>query len=317
LRIPLGEIGIRDRYSPSFLPDLDPLVASLREVGQICEVLLREGEEGLEVVSGLKRLLALEAMGEEGIRARIVKGKEFPPSRAVKVAIAHNIPSGLNLVERAISVDKLEREGVPREEIIRRWLPLMGLGPRMELFMRLKALLRVPDGIKAYIVQKGLTLSGVSPLLTFQQQELEALTPLLFALKPGENKLREILLSLRDLSLREGVGVEEILSEVEGIVQDAERPPGERLEVLRQWLRRRLYPHLHEAERRLDELQKELDLPKGSLLPPPGFEGDRYRLVLSFADKKDFLRWVKRLWEAAQRLQKEEKDPFRELLGLG
>ncbi len=317
MRIPLSEIRIRDRYSPSFLPDLDPLVASLREVGQICDVLLREGEEGLEVVSGLKRLLALEAMGEEGIRARIVKGKEFSPSRAVRVAIAHNIPSGLNLVEKARSVEKLEREGVPREEIIKRWLPLMGFGPRMELFVRLRAISGFPDGIKTYIVQRGLTLSGVSPLLTFQRQELEALTPLLFALKPGENKLREILLSLRDLSLREGVEVEEIVSEVRRVVQDPERPPGERLETLRQWFKRRLHPHLDQVEKRLDELRRELDLPKGSLLPPPGFEGEHYRLTFSFTDKGDFLRWAKRIWKAAQKLEREGKDPFRELLGLG
>lgn len=315
MKVALADIASRERYSPTFHPDLSPLEASLREVGQLEPLLLREGKEGWELVCGLKRIMALEALGEEEAEARVLP-REFTPDRAARLAIAHNLPQGLNLVEKARAVERLENARVPREEVIPKWLPLLGLGPRMALYLNLKAILQLPPDLQIFLVEAGISFPLASELSHLKQQELEALAPMILSLRPGENKLREILRALRDLASREGRSIGEILKEGKDIWDNPERPRPERLEAFRRWLRKRRYPRFTALETSFEDFCSSLDLPHGVLRPPPSFEGEEFTVHFRFRSREEFLRMAERLREAAHRMAASPEDPLRPFRGL-
>lgn len=317
MKVPLEEIRERQRYSISFPQGSEALKASIREVGLLEPLLLRQAGEGYELVCGAKRLKALEELGHKEAEAKVFKAEDITEREAVCMAVAHNFPRGLNLMEKAKAAERLERMGVPQEEVIKRWLPLMGLQPHKGLWVKLKALLHLPEGLQTYLVQHGLSLSASLELLSFEPEELEALEEMLRSLRPGENKFKEVLRHLRDVSRQEGISAACLLEQAREIWEDKQRPRLERLEGLRRWLRQRRYPRLWSLEEEFRKFKASLQLPpEVAFHHPPFFEGEEFRMELRFRDRECLKRIAERLLQAARGLATLPTDPLRRFKGI-
>lgn len=317
MKVSLGEIEDRERYSISFPQESEALKVSLREVGLLEPLLLRQTEEGFELVCGAKRLKALEELGHKEAEARVFRAGELTEGQAVRMAVAHNLPHGLNLMEKARAAERLERLGVPQEEVIGRWLPLMGLQPHKGLWAKLKALLRLPEGIQTYLVEQGLSLSASLEFLPFEAEELEALEGMLRSLRPGENKLKEVLRHLLEVSRREGISAACLLEQAREIWDQRERPRVQRLEGLRRWLRRRRYPRFSSLEEEFRKFKASLHLPpEVAFHHPPFFEGEEFRIELRFRDREGLKEAAERLLRVARGLAAPPTDPLRRFKGL-
>jgi hypothetical protein len=303
----LDEITERDSYSPSFLPDLKELEISLKEVGLIYPLIVRKEKSKLQLVCGLKRLMVLESLKVKEAKAEIFQEDELSPKEAIKIAVGHNL-SRMNLIEKAKAVEKLLFYGILEEEIIGKWLPLLGMGPKREIYNTLISLLRLPPRVLIYIAKKDLKLSDASLFFLFSFNELETLIPFLESLMPSTSHLKEILLSFRDLTLKEKIPLNELLTQIGPILQNLGSPK-EKLEALKNWLKRNRFPHLYQLESSFQNLIKNLNL--SSLLAyPPTFENEEFLLTLKFKNKKELFSLIKKLNRAVKELKTVPYDPF-------
>jgi len=315
MKVPLEEIrGEDETFRISFSPDLSPLINSLRMVGQLSPLLVREGEGGYQLISGFKRW---EAMGEVGIGEAEVVVVKVGDLEAEKLAVGHNLPQGMNLIEKARALEGFRRFGMPEEESISQWLPLFGLQPHRKLYLKLLGLLRLPRGLQEYIAKEALPLSLASLFPLLEEEAQREVVPLLWALRPGGSKLREIITHLLEVSQREGISPAQLLKESRGIWGEGERARPQRMDELRRWLRQRRLPLFSHLEERFSRLRASLRLPpRVSFHPPPFFEGEDFRIELRFRDREELRSLIDLLKERLREIEALPSDPLKELKAL-
>jgi hypothetical protein len=130
-----------------------------------------------------------------------------------------------------------------------------------------------------------------------------ALVSLFQFLNLGKNRQKEFFALLRDVALRKEISVAALLKreELTRILQADSLSVGQKTQRVRTLLRRWRYPHLVAVETRFQQLVREMRLPPGiQLRPPPNFEGDKFRLELTFRTPEDFSRIVDKLQTVAK-----------------
>ena len=129
---------------------LEELKASIKEKGILQPILIREKEEGFEVVAGERRLRAARALSLEDVPAII---KQVTDQEALVIALVENIQrEGLNPIEEAESFKKLVKDfGYSKEEIAQ------SVGKDRSTISNLLRLLKLPEKIK-----KGLSLGDIT-----------------------------------------------------------------------------------------------------------------------------------------------------------
>ncbi len=122
-------------------------------------------------------------------------------------------------------------------------------------------------------------------------------------LKLGENTLKEVLALLREISLRDGVTVKDLIQdEMERIASNITISKVQKTNRARRRLREMRYPKLTELENAFREKRKGLRLsPRISLQFPPYFEGDRLKVEFRFGSVVEFKDIISKLMEASER----------------
>jgi ParB-like chromosome segregation protein Spo0J len=292
-QIPLAGIDVEDAtFLVTFLPDLKPLVASLKLVGLLEPLILREKADGTyQIVCGFKRAEALRYLAVSEAAAFVYPQDELNDFQALLLTIGHNITRPLNLVEKAQALKKLLAFGVSEREVIDSYLPLFALQPHMSMLKQVRDLLALERGVREYLVQEDLSLTAAARLLDLGQEGQKAILPLLLALRPGENRVKEIISFLREISLRDGVPVSSILTreDIGELLADTQTPRPQRLEQLRRIVKQMRFPLLTAMEERFTAYKQSITLPPQiSFQPPPFFEGEEFRMELRFKDFQEF-----------------------------
>jgi ParB/RepB/Spo0J family partition protein len=317
-KIPRAQIDLEDRtFLITFLPELKPLLASIKLVGLLDPLLVREREDGrYQLICGFKRTEALRLLTVSEAEALVYPQGTLDDLQALLLTVGHNLTRPLNLVEKAQALEKLLAFGVPEREVIDRYLPLFGIQPNVRILKHLTELLSLEQGLQEYLVRKDLSLSASTLFLRLDTEGQEAILPLLEALQPGENRVKEIISFLREVSLRDGTPIPSLLArgDIGELIDDQERPRPQRIEQLRRILKELRFPRLNEMEQQFAEYKRSLSLPPQiSLHPPPFFEGEEFRMELRFKDFRAFQELVSRLHQISKGENKDQ-DP---LLKLG
>lgn len=298
------------------MPDLSPLCDSIQLVGLLEPVTLRERDDGtFQIVCGFKRVEALHFLAVHELEAFVYQQGELDDFQALQLTIAHNLIRPLNLVEKARILEKLLAFGLSEREVIDRYLPLLNLQPNARILRQVIGLLDLEQGLLEYLVKKDLSLSAAACFLHLDRDGQRSVLPLMEALRPGENRIKEIVSFLREVSLREGVSVSSVLAgkEIRGILSDQERPRPQRLEALRRILKEMRFPSLTEMQRKFADFKRSLSLPSSiSFYPPPFFEGEEFRMEMRFKDSPTFRQLVTRLHQIAEG-QDKDTDPLLEI----
>jgi hypothetical protein len=139
-----------------------------------------------------------------------------------------------------------------------------------------------------------------------------AILSMIAPLKLGENRLREILTFLEEISRSMKGTVREVVqrSEIQAVLFQKELTLSQKTERIKKVLKDLRYPKMHQMEEKFEQKKKDLNLPSNlSLRHQPFFEGrglkvefqfetmEEYRSILkllsSLADKKEFEEMVK------------------------
>ena len=314
--IPFTRIDLQDTtFLITFMPYVEPLLASLRLVGLVEPLILRkQDDEGYQIVCGFKRAEALRQLAIAETQAVVYDQGELDDLQALLLTIGHNLTRPLNLVEKAQTLKKLLAFGVTEKKVIDRYLPLLGLQPNVRVLKQVTDLVDLERGLQEYIVRQNLSLSTSVLFSSLDKDGQGAILPLLEALRPGENRVKELITFVREISLRDGMSVSSVLAgeEIRKVLFDQEMSRPQCMERLRRIVKKMRFPRLTAMEEKFAQYKRSLSLPPHiTLHPPPFFEGEEFRMELRFKDFATFRELVTRLNQITEG-ENGDTDPLQE-----
>jgi len=298
----------RDWFRISFGRCTGRLERSMQASGFLQPVLLWE-EHALEIVQGFRRVEAARRIGLESIPAVFVPGSSVEAEvflLALDLFLSTDAP---NPVEQSIILHKLERY-LPRDEILGRFLPRLGLDASPVIYRRVRSIRQLPESAQAALADGRIHPASVSYLERFSEAEREPAVALLLGLRPSKSTQKEILEYLHDLTIRDEVTVRTLLNErpVQAILHRTPANLPQQRQAFRQWLKARRFPVLHRIQSAFEQTRKDLGLAGEVELHPPAYhEGDTYEIRFSFRDAEEFSGRLRRLEAAKNRPEILEK----------
>lgn len=309
-KIPLQQIDLSDdSFSVNYLPNLQRLRSSIEEIGLIQPVLLRKRSSEYQIICGFRRISVMKELGKLEIESRVFEEKEIEEIDLFSISIHENLTTrGFNTVETAIALGKLVHPfQMDRTVVVKTFLPLFSLEPNEKILNTYLSLARMEDEVKSYVLKEEVSRSNIRRFSVFAPENRMALIKMVSFLKLGENRLRELLTLLEEISQRDRCEVRDVVHrpEIESVLSQKELTPSQRAERVKKVLIDFRYPRMRQKEEQFEQKRRGLDLPPGvSLYHPPYFEGrglkiefqfetaEEYRSTVSclslLADKKEF-----------------------------
>jgi len=313
-KIPISHIDLSDEtFSVNFMLDLDRLRSSIEEMGLIQPVLLRKKQDGYQIVCGFRRVSIIKEIGSSDILSMVLDEEEKDDLRLFFISLHQNLTTrGFNTIEKAIALDKLVRQfHVDSAKVIKKYLPLFNLEPDEKILNTYLSLIQMEDEIKIYVLKEEVSRANIRKISSLSSKDRMALLSLISPLKLGENRLREILSFLEEITKRDRLTIREIVKrpEIQAVLSHQELTPPQRADRMKKALLGLRYPRMHNMETKFEKKRGELGLPANvSLLHQPFFEGkglkmefhfetvEEYRSMLSslskLTDKKEFKEMV-------------------------
>jgi ParB/RepB/Spo0J family partition protein len=309
-KIPLQQIDLSDdTFSVNYLPDLQKLRSSIEEIELIQPVLLRKRSGGHQIICGFRRISVMKELGKSEIESRVFEEKEMDEFQLFSLSLHENLTTrGFNAVEKAVALDKLiHRFQIDPAAVIKTFLPFFSLEPNEKILNTYLSLAQMEDEIKTYVLKEEVSRSNIRKLSALNPDDRMAIFSLISRLKLGENRLREVLTLLEEISRRNQYKEKDVVQrpEIQAILSQKELTPSQKTDRIKKVLTDLRFPKLNQLEKTFEKKRKDLNLPSNILLHHPSFfEGKRlkiefqfetmeeYRIVLkslsSLPDKKEF-----------------------------
>ena len=312
--IPLQEIDLSDdTFSVNYLPDLQRLRSSIEQRGLIQPVLLIKKKDHYQIVCGFRRISVMKELGRSEVESKVFEENEMDEFRLFSLSLHENQTTrGFNTVEKAIALDKLiNRFQVDPATVIQTFLPFFSLEPNQKILNTYLSLARMEDEIKMYVLKEEVSRSNIRKLSTLTADNRKAVLSLISPLKLGENRLREVLTFLEEVSRRNQCEGREIVQrpEIQEILSQKELTPSQKAERIKKVLTDLRYPKLNQLEKEFEKRRKDLNLPSNiSLHHPPFFEGKRLKIEFQFGTTEEYRRIISCLSQLV------DKKEFQELV---
>ena len=159
-KIPVNEIRPNPYQPRKVFNDeaLKELSSSIKQHGVFTPILVKKSIQGYDLIAGERRLRASKLAGLENIPAIIV---DFDDQEMMEIALLENIQrEDLNVIEEAKAYEKLiQRLGYTQEQLAHR------VGKSREHITNLLRLLKLPEDVQEYVVNKQLSMGQVRALL--------------------------------------------------------------------------------------------------------------------------------------------------------
>ena len=315
MRVELDEIdSVKRPYDVSYGIDdggcLPTLLSSIDNAGVINPVrLLFRGGGSYLLISGRRRVNCARTLGHTDIPALVFdRGTDGIDDRgAMTLALLDNIPlRHYSAVESSWIVNRLVIDfGVGEDDIIDKFFPLINLAPSRGLLTDLIAIWGLEGEIKEIAHRRDYPLKLLVRWLKFPTDDTMSIYSLVSGARFGSGAAVEVMNIVREITIRDEIPVEEILKigEVDSILQNEAITPNEKVERIREALRRLRYPNLHRLEGEFARRVSALKITRGEYLThPPYFEGDFLSFSLKFKDTDE----LKRMGESIVEMADEE-----------
>jgi ParB-like chromosome segregation protein Spo0J len=301
-KVPLANIIAGQKFLMSFARPLQPLLCSIRQIGQTTPLLARETRRGPELFSGFRRLAALKELGKKSVLVLTWKGSRLSEKQALRMAFFENVAvRGLNLVEQAMAVTAFQNLGLSKKSITRSCFLPAALPASAAVIDSLAGLMLLEHDWKIFLVEKNISLRHASELARLKPEERSALKTVL-PLRPTASQFREILETTTEIARREQMSVAELLqnSELRAILSAQGRPAPQKLESLLQALYKIRHPHYVRLMARHTRLCQHLSIPAElEIVPTDFFEKPQYQLKMALTPRTEARKIFQKLLTAA------------------
>jgi len=278
-----------DFQNKSFLvgnkDNLSTIYDSISEIGVLNPPILRKIDDKYQVVSGWKRLLSCQHLGHTEVLCKIYDYSELSDSDCLKIVFLDNKEriSDLELSELILLYKKIEP--IDDKDIINKILPLLEIPPTRKHLDKYLSLASLDEVIKNAFYADKITIEQCQMLseLTLGNQ-VPTLEGLLLKYNLNNNESRQLIQIIEEISLRDSISVNEVISIAEIAVDNKKRDKN----ALRQELRRIRYPDLLRVEEKYKTAVNNLRLPKQvSLYINQFFEGNDLELRIKIGSTQE------------------------------
>ena len=311
-KIPLGQIDLADEtFSVNYMPDLQRLRSSIEEMGLIQPVLLKRKLNKYQIISGFRRISVMKELGKLEIESMVVEEKETNELGLFSLSLHENLTTrGFNAVEKAIALNKLiDRFQIDPSVVIKNFLPSLALEPNEKILNTYLSLAHMEDDIKQYVLREEVSRSNIRRLSALTSDDRRAILSLVSPLKLGENRLREVLAFLEEISRRNRWRARDIVErpEIQAILSQEELTPSQKTDRIKKVLMNLRYPKMRRLEEEFEKKRRDLNLPSKVLLHhAPFFEGKGLRVEFQFETMEEYRSLMKALSILADKKEFEE-----------
>jgi ParB family chromosome partitioning protein len=266
--------------------EIESLLVSIPVVGLMHPPVLQEKGGAYIIVAGFRRVAACRRLGWAELAARIVD-RDTETLACAQLAIADNtLQRPLNLIEESRSINLLMGFFEDAKDLAETASKL-GLPGNPSLIDKIQRLCHLPSSIQQHMLSGSIALSMALELDRLEPEVGIAFATLFTALKLGLNKQREIMTLVKEISRREDIPIDQLLTSAElgDILEDEGLDIAQKTGWIRAYLKQRRFPRIVDAKETFEKNVKELKLGEDTqLIPPRDFEGRTYTLKMQFED---------------------------------
>lgn len=300
--VSIKNINLKDeRFRISYHFFLEKMVNSLEKIGLINPPSVCVRNRHFILVSGWKRVLACLKLSLSPIPVFI--SDEEDDLKIFLYALHENLATrNFTLIEKAEIIHKLKKFGVRKNSIIIDYLPLFDIPPLPSYYEDYLAFAQFEPELKKAVHEKNMPFYSLKILSKYSPEARHLLLPILSHL--SQNKQKEILEELQEISLRENTEIEEILKagEIKRIQGSEKISSLEKAEKIRTWMKKRRYPHLTSWENSFDSTLRRMHWPEEiAIKHSPFFEDENITVSFAFRNKEEFGKNVLKLQEMASK----------------
>lgn len=294
-----------EEFRISEILEFQPIVDSIREIGQLCPVTLLERGPSFVIVCGFRRIHALRQLGKSGVWARILSSEESHTLHPFELALRDNLSHRqLDPLEKARVIQRLQILcGISRDQLIKDYLPLLGLPSHQTVLDGYHSLHEIHPGLRRSLVDGALTLSSIETLARLSIGEQNSIAILMTKIRLSASLQKKIWGLLEDLSGISDAQFDAPLNsqEIQTLLGDALLSPFQKGEKLCEILYRMRNPRLSLAKERFLAQKNLLGLPGCIRISPhPFFETRDIRVEFDVSSAARFRELANILQEASQ-----------------
>lgn len=298
--IKLDSININDdRFRISYYFDLYTLIHSISKIGLIHPPLITYRKGDAIIVTGWKRVLACRSLNFTSIPCFVFDSED--DLKAFRLCLEENLSfRSFALLEKAQILSRLIQLGVPEDAVVKDHLSLLEIPQtliHLDTYLRIASL---DPETKEVIHSKNMVFPVVQLLTGYSEEDRQILLSFLNPL--GQNKQREFLQNLLEITKRDRISVQNILTgeDAQKITSDQNLSPHQKAEEIRNLVQRKRYPTLSTWKDTFKSQKKELEWPDDiKIEPSPFFEGQEFFVQFTFKDIEEYRKKLAKLNQVA------------------
>ncbi len=289
-KVRLNQIDPQDHtYCISTEKSNDALVNSIKLIGLLHPPMLIKRKSSYSIVSGFRRISALDALNFMDINAWIINEPD-EKLEIIKIAISENsMQRPLNIVEKARSL-KLLSTCMDNEDALIDVAASAGVACDREWLFKLLKVCDLQDRVLEGLIHGYISLPVALDLDNFDQQTISRFVEVFTILQLSLNRQRELISLVTEISRRDMTSPDQIMGDgyFMEVLHDEALDGKEKAKKILTYLKQIRFPEISKAEERFARNAKYLKLGKGiKLIPPSNFEGVDYTFQLSFKNVKE------------------------------
>jgi ParB family chromosome partitioning protein len=288
-KISLDDVDLKDeRFRFSYHFDLDRFLLSIKKIGLANPLVVTIRNQRLVLVTGWKRLFACKELSFSPLPVFVLEQDD--DLRAFLFSLYENLTHrDFDLLEKAEILQKLNRFIHDERQIVKEYLPLLRIPATLSYLDLYVNISRLEPRWKRVIYDKKMSLPCVSLLMKFDAAERDLLLPLI--LPVGQNKQRQILEDLIQLSKKEEKSPQDILSSqrFRPTLQSEKLSPPQKAEQMRRLLSKESHPFLSALKESFDASLKKARLSKEVKIESSSFfEDGEFLVSFNLRNEQDF-----------------------------
>jgi len=277
-----------DRFRISYFQPVGALAESILRVGVIQPVVVAIRERKYVLVCGWKRALAGREIGLKKIPALVYD--EENDQKVYLTALDENLSlRSLSLVEKAECLKKLRSFGLDDKTLVRKYCSKLAVPAKpafLDIFLKIAGL---DENMKRFISEQDISFQVVQLLLEFDSKIWSDLMPYLEPL--GQNKQKQLLEDLYEISRRENISPELILKnkKILLILNNKNLSMLQKADKIRLALQKQRYPQYYSWKDLFESYVGRMGIPGDMHIDPsPFFEDDQISLKFRFKSRAEY-----------------------------
>jgi ParB-like chromosome segregation protein Spo0J len=283
---------------------LDPapleLEASIRAIGITHPLALGRHGPAYRIACGHRRHRAALALGHRSVPAYVVEALT-DADRLMLNLQENRAHRHYTDIEKGRILSKLHDAGIKESELVTLVLPLLGEEKNRKRAVDLLNVRVFEDSFQRLLHALNIPLRVFAVMGKWEDADRAAAERLFADLRPGRNKLRDLLEMVDEIAVRDATVPRTVLEEkkIRTALDDPNRPLNERYDAVHKHLHALRNPYLSDLQSRVRKAAERLNLdPRTKLRLPDNFEQDLVKIELRFSTQEELTRQVEKLFGA-------------------